>query len=38
MSLAQQLTEYIFACFTGLWVTSHEDDDAIREIAQLCCE
>ena len=36
MQLAQQLTEYISACFTGLWVTSHEHDDALAEIAKLC--
>jgi len=36
MSLVQRLTEYISACFTGLWVTSHEHDDALAEIAQLC--
>ena len=36
MTLAQRLTEYVRACFTGLWVTSHEHDDALVEIAQLC--
>ena len=36
MSLTQSLQEYISACFTGLWITSHEHDDALREIAQLC--
>ena len=34
----QRLTEYISACFTGLWIESHEHDDALREIAQLCRE
>ncbi len=38
MSLAQRLTEYISACFTGLWIESHEHDDALREIAELCRE
>ena len=38
MSLAQRLTEYISACFTGLWIESHEHEDALREIAQLCRE
>ena len=38
MSLVQRLTEYISACFTGLWVTSHEHDDALAEIATLCRE
>ena len=36
MTLTQRLTEYISACFTGLWVNSHEHDDALAEIAQLC--
>ncbi|HPM85084.1 MAG TPA: AAA family ATPase, partial [Candidatus Anammoximicrobium sp.] len=36
MQLPQQLTEYISACFTGLWVQSHEHDDALTEIAQMC--
>ena len=36
MSLSQRLTEYIFACFTGLWIESHEHEDALREIAQMC--
>jgi hypothetical protein len=36
MTLTQRLTEYISACFTGLWVTSHEHDDALAEIGQLC--
>jgi len=38
MSLSQQLSEYISACFTGLWVQSHEHEDALAEIAQLCCD
>ena len=36
MSLAAPLVEYIAACFTGLWIESHEHDDALAEIAQLC--
>ena len=36
MSLAQQLTEYISPAFAGLWVQSHEHDDALAEIAKLC--
>ena len=36
MALAQQLAEYISAAFTGLWIQSHEHDDALAEIAQLC--
>ena len=38
MPLAQQLAEYISACFTGLWIECHEHDDALREIAQICRE
>jgi hypothetical protein len=38
MTLTQRLTEYISACFTGLWIQSHEHDDALTEIAGLCRE
>jgi hypothetical protein len=34
--LSETLREYIAACFTGLWVQSHEHADALTEIAQLC--
>jgi hypothetical protein len=36
MQLTQRLTEYISACFTGLWIQSHEHDDALAEMAKLC--
>ena len=36
MSLTQRLTEYISACFTGLWIQSFEHDDALTEIASMC--
>lgn len=36
MPLSRQLSEYISACFTGLWIQSHEHEDALAEIAQLC--
>ena len=36
MTLAQSLREYIEACFTAIWVQSHEHADALAEIAQLC--
>ena len=36
MSLSKTLAEYVSACFTGLWVESHEHDDALREMSQLC--
>jgi len=36
MTLAQRLEEYVRACFTGLWIESHEHPDALIEITQLC--
>jgi hypothetical protein len=36
MALAPRLAEYVNACFTGLWIQSHEHDDALSEIARLC--
>lgn len=36
MLLSERLAEYISACFTGLWIESHEHEDALQEIAQLC--
>ena len=36
MTLAERLSEYVRACFTGLWVRTHEPDDASAEIAALC--
>ena len=36
MQLRNALSEYISACFTGLWIQSHEHEDALAEIAQLC--
>jgi ATPase family associated with various cellular activities (AAA) len=36
MTLSERLSEYVRACFTGLWVRSFEHDDALLEIAQLC--
>lgn len=38
MSLSDNLREYISACFTGLWVESHEHSDALTEMAELCRE
>lgn len=35
MNLTDQLTDFIRAAFSGLWVTSHEPDEAEREIVQL---
>ncbi len=36
MPLADTLSEYVRACFTGIWVESHEHQDALSEINQLC--
>ena len=34
MKLCDHLTDYVNAAFTGLWVVSHEADEAEREIVQ----
>ena len=34
--LADRLTELVSACFTGVWIESHEHEDALTEIASLC--
>ena len=36
MTLADSLREYIAAAFTGIWIETHEHDDALVEIGQLC--
>lgn len=36
MSLMERFGEYVRACFTGLWIESHEHQDALMAIAQLC--
>ena len=36
MTLAERLSEFVRAAFTGLWIQSFEHDDAIAEIARLC--
>lgn len=36
MTLSERLAEYVRACFTGLWIESHEHVDAVAEIAGLC--
>lgn len=35
MTLADHLADYVNAAFSGIWITSHEPDEAEREIAQL---
>ena len=36
MSLTERLSELVRACFTGLWIESHEHEDALAEVATLC--
>ncbi|MBI3864899.1 MAG: AAA family ATPase [Planctomycetia bacterium] len=36
MTLAERLLEYVSACFTGIWIQSHEHADALTEIASIC--
>ena len=36
MPLSQNLREYVSACFTGIYIQSHEHSDCLREIAHLC--
>jgi adenylylsulfate kinase-like enzyme len=36
MTLAERLSEYVRAAFSGIYVRSYEHDDAIAEIARLC--
>lgn len=36
MPLAERLSEYIRACFTGIWIESHEHQEGVVEIGQLC--
>jgi hypothetical protein len=36
MTLSERLSEFVRACFTGIWIQSFEHDDAVIEIARLC--
>ena len=36
MALMEHLAEYVRACFTGIWIESHEQQDALMAIMQLC--
>ena len=38
MTLSEHLLELVSACFTGIWIQSHEQEDALLEIARLCRE
>ncbi|WP_278465714.1 AAA family ATPase [Gimesia maris] len=36
MLLSERLAENVRACFTGIWIQSHEHDEALLEITRLC--
>lgn len=36
MTLTERLSEYVRACFTAIWIESHEHQDALVAIAELC--
>ncbi len=36
MTLTTRIRELVCACFSGLWIESHEHPDAIAELATLC--
>jgi hypothetical protein len=38
MTLTEQLTDYVHAAFTGLWIQTHEPDEAEREIVRHAAE
>jgi hypothetical protein len=38
MTLRESVTEYVRACFTGIWIESCEHEDALAEIAGMCHE
>ncbi len=36
MSLTERFSEYVRACFTAIWIESHEHQDALVAMAELC--
>lgn len=36
MSLRTRVSELVRACFTGIWIESHEHEDALMELTSLC--
>ena len=36
MNLTQRFVEYVRACFTGIWIESSEQQDALAAITLLC--
>ena len=37
-TLADSVREHVAACFPGIWIQSHEHDEAEAEITRLCTE
>jgi hypothetical protein len=38
MPLANSLSDYVRACCSGIWIQSHEHEDAIADISRMCAE
>ena len=38
MTLANTLSDYVRACCSGIWIQSHEHEDALADISRLCAE
>ena len=38
MKLANRLSDYVRACCSGIWIQSHEHEDALADISRLCVE
>lgn len=36
MALAEHLAAYVRACFTAIWIETHEQSEALAAITQLC--
>ncbi len=36
MTLSERVAEFVRAAFSGLWIQSHEHDDAVAELGRLC--
>ena len=36
MTLTDRTRELVQACFSGLWIQSHEHPDAVAELGDLC--
>jgi len=38
MSIRDRFAEYVRACFPGIWIESHEHQDALAELSAMCRE